>query len=403
MLPYIGAPIIHFDRRSEYNRAMLIRFLRNLFGTRKRDDTPERAAAILESASAKFASGELGEAARLLELAANLGEQGPAAQLLRGQLRLVERRYRDAAVCFERGLAQAPSSPVVALRLQLGVELAALEGRYDSGQAAPPPAMDHSSTSVSLVICSINPAKFERVVSGYRAAFAGMPLEVVGIHDAKSLCEGYNRGLARSRGDVVMFSHDDVEILGADFGARLLGHMSRFDLVGVAGTSRLISPAWNFCGQPKVHGMIAHQIAGSAYFQLNFYGGPVPCASGIQALDGVFFAARREIFDTLRFDEETFDGWHFYDIDFSYAAHLNGFRVGACSDLLLLHASSGESNPGWERYGSRFKEKYADRLPDTVERRGPVNTYFALAEGREELVALSGFLLRRFAAAGPPA
>jgi len=35
----------------------------------------------------------------------------------------------------------------------------------------------------------------------------------VRIPDARSLAEGYNRGLRRARGDLLLFSHDDVRIV----------------------------------------------------------------------------------------------------------------------------------------------------------------------------------------------
>jgi hypothetical protein len=37
-------------------------------------------------------------------------------------------------------------------------------------------------------------------------------LEIIGIHDARSLADGYNRGIAQSRGEHIILSHDDIEI-----------------------------------------------------------------------------------------------------------------------------------------------------------------------------------------------
>jgi hypothetical protein len=43
---------------------------------------------------------------------------------------------------------------------------------------------------ISIVVCSINPARSLR--DGELAAAMGMRHEIVAIHDARSLCEGYN-------------------------------------------------------------------------------------------------------------------------------------------------------------------------------------------------------------------
>ena len=80
---------------------------------------------------------------------------------------------------------------------------------------------------VSVIICSIDPRKFAQVSSSYDHALAGVEHEIIGIHDASSLAEGYNRGIDRARGDALDFSHDDVDVLSPDFAARVEGHLER--------------------------------------------------------------------------------------------------------------------------------------------------------------------------------
>ena len=57
-----------------------------------------------------------------------------------------------------------------------------------------------------------------------------------------------------------------------------------------------------------------------------------------------------------------FDGFHGYDLDFSFRAHLAGFRVGVATDLLFLHQSRGKFDAAWEHYGERLMEKHAEHL-----------------------------------------
>ena len=75
-------------------------------------------------------------------------------------------------------------------------------------------------------------------------------------------------------------------------------------------------------------------------------------------LDGVLLAARREIFATVRFDAATFDGFHCYDIDWSYRAALAGFRLAAAGDLQVVHASRGRYDDVWQQYAERFCAKH---------------------------------------------
>ena len=99
---------------------------------------------------------------------------------------------------------------------------------------------------ISVIICSIDRGKFERASAMYRQLIP--QVEIVGIHDAASMAEGYSRGIAQSRGEFLIFSHDDVQIINPDFETRLMAHLNQFDLVGIAGTTKLVGPGWMGAG-----------------------------------------------------------------------------------------------------------------------------------------------------------
>ncbi len=63
--------------------------------------------------------------------------------------------------------------------------------------------------AITIIICSIDADKYARVTRNLSERLAGQAYEIIGIHDARSLAEGYNRGVRRSRGDLLIFSHDD--------------------------------------------------------------------------------------------------------------------------------------------------------------------------------------------------
>jgi hypothetical protein len=52
-------------------------------------------------------------------------------------------------------------------------------------------------------------------------------------------------------------------------------------------------------------------------YEIRFFGAPDVVNGAIQGMDGLFFAARREVAEKVGFDEVTFDGWHGYDTDFT--------------------------------------------------------------------------------------
>lgn len=219
---------------------------------------------------------------------------------------------------------------------------------------------------ISVVICSIDAAKFARVTANLGECLAGRPHEIVGIHDARSLAEGYNRGLEQSRGDVVVFSHDDVAIVSPDFGGALDRALARVDVVGIAGTTKVVNAYWPAAGQPHLRGWVSAPRPGGNGYSVYIYGVDGAVSDGIQGIDGCLFAARRDVAQAVTFDEATFDGFHGYDIDFSFAAYCRGYRVGTSAEIAAVHASGGAFGPAWRLYAERFQAKYRDRLPEEI-------------------------------------
>jgi predicted O-linked N-acetylglucosamine transferase (SPINDLY family) len=221
------------------------------------------------------------------------------------------------------------------------------------------PPIPVARTRVSAVVCSIRPDYFAAVSRELHAQFASHDFELIGIHDARSLCEAYNRGAARASGDVLVFCHDDISFPHAKFATRVLSHLQSWDVIGVSGTDRLVSGDWTGAGAPHLFGQVLHRPRvgedGLVYYVAGLQGGAV---SAVMAVDGVFMALHRRVWEATRFDEETFDGFHLYDIDFSYRAHGAGFHVGVAADLLLVHFSSGTYDTRWHHFNKRFLRKF---------------------------------------------
>jgi GT2 family glycosyltransferase len=192
---------------------------------------------------------------------------------------------------------------------------------------------------ISVVICSIDQAKLTAALQTYARLLGGQPYEIIHVPDARGLAEGYNRGLARSRGELIIFSHDDVEFHCQGFLGRLVGHMGHCDLLGIAGTDRASSGAWLSSGPPHVFGQIIHSRADPGGFRVLLYNAPARRVLNIQSLDGVFLCCKREVAQKIGFDQQTFQRYHMYDSDFSFRAYLAGCRLAVACDLDAVHAA----------------------------------------------------------------
>jgi hypothetical protein len=72
----------------------------------------------------------------------------------------------------------------------------------------------------------------------------------------------------------------------------------------------------------------------------------------------VFIATHRQVWEALKFDAETFNAFHVYDIDFTWRAHLAGYRQVVAMDLPLIHFSLGGYDLKWQAENLKFLRKF---------------------------------------------
>lgn len=260
---------------------------------------------------------------------------------------------RDEAYAMALAATRADRSLTGALQALLDLTS---DEPIEQGEAPTPPPGDRGLTSI--VCCSIDDQRFAAMQRSYERALAGWPHEIVRIADATSLAEGYNRGCARALGETVIFTHDDVEILPADFGARVRRRLDACDILGVAGASRATGPAWAFAGHPYLHGCVIYPERSG--YNVTVYSQVAPLAAGMRVMDGVFLAMPRQVALAVGWDATTCDGFHGYDVDFSLRAAQRGFRLAAASDLGIVHHSLGDFGAAWRAAAIRLAERHPE-------------------------------------------
>jgi len=194
------------------------------------------------------------------------------------------------------------------------------------------------------------------------------------LENKESLPTVYNLAITKALKDDVdwiILAHDDIQLLDNPI-ERLEELDGKFDLVGVAGTSKieLKSPAlWHLMGggfgSGNLHGCVQHLVqkygvnADDRYFSrsvpTNF--GPYP--HRVVMIDGVFMALNLKTMRDMRFDDYCPSKFHFYDLDFSLNCHMNGYRVGVGA-IPITHESPGlrEFTDDWKSGEQYFLNKY---------------------------------------------
>ena len=336
--------------------------LNRLFSRNTFTQPTRTADSLYDAALAAWNAADWPRAAALAREAVTAAPELAAPHYLLGSALIEQGELAAAQQAHEACIARKPGYPLV-LNAELRAAQAWARRSLASGRAPRSRALDPRGRSISVIICSIRPERYAKASADFRAHLAEVEHEIIAIHDARSLCEGYNRAMRRARGDILIFSHDDVALAIPDFAARLLGHLQHYDVLGIAGTTRLASGACIRSSWPYIYGQIGKPGSEPGRVLVTAFHMRGATTPGAQAIDGVLLAARREAAVRIGWDENNFGGWHFYDFDFSYAAHLAGLRTAICHDLLVVHDSGGDFGEDWRRYGDKFREKYRETLP----------------------------------------
>jgi hypothetical protein len=240
---------------------------------------------------------------------------------------------------------------------------------------------------ISILVCSKkNPA--DNAHRTHCATTIGCNHEYIRIDNpngAFGLGAAYNKGAAQAQGTILVFMHEDVFIITPEWGKILENKFSRDDaigLIGVAGAQYLFqdNPLWVSAGRPFIKGTVIHDLPAENKCILTVFSDE-ETDSDVVAVDGLFCAVPKRVFDTVHFDEQTFDRFHFYDLDICMQIRKTR-RIVVTPAILVKHFSGGSFQEEWKNYGRKFLEKYRDELPATCvddvpdqEHRVPFNSF----------------------------
>lgn len=184
------------------------------------------------------------------------------------------------------------------------------------------------------------------------------------LENQRGLASVYNEALHRTEGTYVALLHDDVSFSKSPGWARtLIADLEanpRFGILGVAGASILQENAFWLHEQVSC-GHVYHRKGKTT--SLARYALPHRAILPAAVLDGVLLFARTDDVKDLPLDEETFDGFHFYDVELCTKAREKGVRLGVTESVDLIHDSPGTFGEEWEKYRDRFTAKYGKGLP----------------------------------------
>lgn len=220
----------------------------------------------------------------------------------------------------------------------------------------------------SIICCSVHPeaaAALERNI----AATIGVPFEFIAFDNRElgyGLCKVYNHCAAQAKYDYLCFAHEDICFATQGWGELITNQLClpNTGVVGFAGSILKLRrlTGWNTCGCDLRANYVQHMRGGRHPRRVN----PDRVDfSPVVTLDGLCLFVRRDVWDSVHFDEAAFTGFHCYDLDFSMAVACH-YTNYVCHTVLVEHFSEGSFSTEWVGGMKHLHEKWADRLPMTA-------------------------------------
>lgn len=223
---------------------------------------------------------------------------------------------------------------------------------------------------ISIILCTKNSNALTNLKKNIQETI-GVQFELIVIEDAKGkigICKAYNQGTLKSKYDIICFMHDDIYFNSLNWGKIICSILSDLSIgiIGVAGCCiKTKTPSgWAIYG---AHHFRRYRLNQSSklhnkpdYKCYNPYNERL---SNVVTLDGLWMCMRKTVWQKNPFDEQTFKGFHFYDLDICLKVYQH-HRICVTYDILIEHRSMGNYHSReWLDNSLKFYYKWKQQLP----------------------------------------
>lgn len=209
-----------------------------------------------------------------------------------------------------------------------------------------------------------------QAVQGQIERTVGVPYEIIAIDNASArygICQAYNQGAAQSQHPCLCFMHEDLVFHEQGWGGKVIEALkdNRLGLLGIMGSiAKSKAPSgWSLAtdlGITRLNFIQRFLDGTSRRWLINPDNGVL---ADVVTLDGCWLCTRREVWQQIPFDEQTFRHFHFYDLDYSLQIVQAGYRACVLYGVSIEHLSVGSLNKEWVREALIFNNKWKSALP----------------------------------------
>ncbi len=219
---------------------------------------------------------------------------------------------------------------------------------------------------ISIIICSINPERL-KAVSHNISQTIGVEHEIIAIDnkvEQLSICAAYNKGAEQAQYPYMCFAHEDILFHTDGWGHTIIEKLQEIDcgVIGFAG-SLLKTRALTGWSINRALSRVCFTENVPSGRDVQVYNPYDEKYSEVVTLDGLCLFVRGDVWAKVRFDSDTFQGFHLYDLDFTTAVKVAGYRNYTCYNIDIEHLSAGNFDHKWHSAAEIYTEKWKDMLP----------------------------------------
>lgn len=222
---------------------------------------------------------------------------------------------------------------------------------------------------ISIIICNkksiLEPTLEKNILSSI-----GVDYEIFSIDNSRgqySIFQAYNEGMARAKGDILCFMHDDILFRSNNWGKVVEASFAsnqKMGALGVAGGHFMpdCPCSWSTCKTTSFHVWQTNRDGSATEYGCSNYSNGKRLVE-VACLDGLFMCIRCKLFDTIRFDDKTFTGFHCYDSDICMQVLSASYSVNVTFDIDIQHHSNGACNQQYYDNLELWHKKWHSHLP----------------------------------------
>ena len=223
---------------------------------------------------------------------------------------------------------------------------------------------------ISIIICARTEQLAESLLTNIQETI-GVPFELIIIDNTKNeltIFQAYNLGVSKSKYPYLCFMHDDILFHTPDWGKAVCRHFEDTGVgaIGIGGCKYLsyMPGGWWSSGFYELNIIHSDKVENTAIVETVRKTGENK--SEVTAVDGVWFCIPKKLFWDVKFDEVTFKGFHYYDLDICMQIAAKGYKIYVVFDVLIKHFSRGSINKSWLENALIFQHKWRAKLPASL-------------------------------------